>query len=253
MSTENTPDLVVQVDQGIMTITLNRPHVRNALSPPVTDGLRSAFVEMDERDDVRVGVLTGAGGYFSAGMDLAAFADGSGFSTDLLRDGRPIKPLIAAIEGFAFAGGLELALACDLIVCSSAAIMGIPEVKRGLFAPAGALLRLPKRIPFHVAMQMALTGDPITASRAYELGLVNVISEPGAALDEAIALAARILVNAPLGVQVSKELIGLAVDHPEETGWRRTEERLSYVFDSADAIEGPRAFLEKRAAKWIGA
>lgn len=237
-----------------LVIEINRPQVRNALSRAVVDGLLGAFDLVDESDEIDAAVLTGAGGYFSAGMDMARFSSGvdfnDDFATELVRSRRPRKPLIAAVEGFALAGGLEVALACDLVVAGEDAFLGIPEVKRGFFAPSGALLRLPRRIPFHVAMEMALTGEPITAMRAYELGLVNRVVEPGTAASEAEKVAAQVCTNAPLAVLATKELVYLGADRCEEVGWARSQELEAVVFGSDDAKEGPRAFIENREPEW---
>src|SRR3954453_7630087 len=179
---------------GILIITINRPDARNSVNGDVANGMAEALDRLDAEDDLRVGTVTGAGGYFSAGMDLKAFVQGStpyvgdrGFAGITQRSAR--KPLIAAIEGFALAGGFEIALSCDLLVASSEARFGIPEVKRSLVAAAGALLRLPKRIPYHLSMELALTGEPISAQRAHELGIVNRLVDTGSALDAATELA----------------------------------------------------------------
>src|SRR5437773_6019987 len=174
---------------GVFVITINRPDARNAVNAAVAEGMAAALDELDGTDELRVGIVTGARGYFSAGMDLKAFAAGEGspyagdrgFAGITQRAAR--KPLIAAVEGFALAGGFEIALSCDLIVAASDARFGVPEVKRSLVAAAGALLRLPKRIPYHLAMELALTGEPIGAERAYEIGIVNRLAKPGEALD----------------------------------------------------------------------
>src|SRR4051812_18212075 len=197
---------------GILVVTINRPDARNSVNGDVANGMAEALDRLDADDDLRVGVITGAGGYFSAGMDLKAFVQGQspyagdrGFAGITQRSSR--KPLIAAIEGFALAGGFEVALSCDLIVASREARFGIPEVKRSLVAAGGALLRLPRRIPYHLAMELALTGEPIGAERAAELGIVNRLAEPGTALDTALELAAAIVKNAPLALIASKQII----------------------------------------------
>jgi enoyl-CoA hydratase len=242
---------------GILIITINRPDARNAVNGDVANGMAAALDRFDEDDRLRVGIVTGAGGYFSAGMDLKAFvqgqspyAEGRGFAGITQRASR--KPLIAAVEGFALAGGFEIALSCDLIVASREARFGIPEVKRSLVAAAGALLRLPKRVPYHVAMELALTGEPISAERAYELGAVNRVTEPGTALDAAVELAEQIVKNAPLALIASKEILQKAVDWTEEEGWARQGEISSPVFTSEDAREGATAFAEKREPVWQG-
>jgi enoyl-CoA hydratase len=242
---------------GILIITINRPDARNAVNGDVANGMAAALDRLDEDDRLRVGIVTGAGGYFSAGMDLKAFvqgqspyAEGRGFAGITQRASR--KPLIAAVEGFALAGGFEIALSCDLIVASREARFGIPEVKRSLVAAAGALLRLPKRVPYHVAMELALTGEPISAERAYELGAVNRLTEPGTALDAAVELAEQIVKNAPLALIASKEILQKAVDWTEEEGWARQGEISSPIFTSEDAREGATAFAEKREPVWQG-
>jgi enoyl-CoA hydratase len=242
---------------GVLIITLNRPAARNAVNGAVAQGIGAALDELDASDDLQVGIVTGAGGFFCAGMDLKAFVagesvyvDGRGFAGITQRAAR--KPLIAAIEGFAVAGGLEVALSCDLLVSARGAKLGIPEVKRSLVAAGGALLRLPGRIPYHVAMELALTGDPITAERGYELGLVNRVVEPGSALDEALALAAAIAKNGPLALDASKRVIQESPAWDESEMWERQGEISGPVFGSADAREGAVAFSEKREPVWQG-
>jgi enoyl-CoA hydratase len=214
---------------------------------------------MDRLDDdpgLSVGVLTGAGGTFCAGMDLKAFARGE----NVVVEGRgmgfteraPVKPLIAAVEGFALAGGTELALATDLIVASTDAVFGIPEVKRGLVAGGGGLLRLPQRIPYQIAMELALTGDNLPATRAHELGLVNALAEPGAALDAALALAERITSNGPLAVAATKRIITESRGWQPDTMFGEQLKILGPVFASNDAKEGAIAFAEKRPPRWTG-
>ena len=202
-------------------------------------------------------MLTGAGKGFSAGMDLKAFVAGEsawvgdrGFA-GITQRAAP-KPLIAAIEGFAVAGGFEIALACDLIVAARGARLAIPEVKRSLVAAGGALLRLPRRIPYHVAMELALTGDPITAERGYELGIVNRLADPGAAVEVALAFAAEIAVNAPLALMASKQILEAQWEWEGADAWMRQREIVDPVFHSADAREGATAFAEKREPVWRG-
>src|SRR3954468_23069995 len=203
--TEQAAPVLVDRDGRIQIITLNRPEARNAVNKALAEGIAAALDELDSDDDLSMGVLTGAGGGFSAGMDLKAFVRGEspyvgdrGFAGITQRAAR--KPLIAAIEGFAVAGGLEVALACDLIVATRSAKLGVPEVKRSLVAAGGALLRLPRRLPAGVAMEMALTGDPIDAERAHSLGLVNRLADDGQALDVALELARAIAANGPLAL-----------------------------------------------------
>lgn len=242
---------------GILIVTINRPEARNSVNGDVANGMAEALNRLDADDDLRVGIVTGAGGYFSAGMDLKAFMQGQspyagdrGFAGIAQRSSR--KPLIAAVEGFALAGGFEIALSCDLIVASREARFGIPEVKRSLVAAAGALLRLPKRIPYHLAMELALTGDPIGAERAHEIGIVNRLAEPGSVLDAAVELAQQVVKNAPLALIASKEILQKAVDWTEEEGWARQGEISGPVFTSEDAREGATAFAEKREPVWRG-
>lgn len=237
----------------VLLITLNRPKARNAINTALAGALIAAIEELDGDDGLTAGVLTGAGGGFSAGMDLKAFATEGppkGFD-EFLRNGAK-KPLIAAIEGFAVAGGLEIALTCDLLVAASGVKLGIPEVGVGLFAAGGALMRLPRRVPYGVAMEMALTGDPISAEKALEYGLVARVTEPGKAVDEAIALATRIARNAPLSVAASKQLLVDSFGRTEEEFWKHQIPAMRTVFVSDDAKEGPRSFAEKRAPKWTG-
>lgn len=245
-------------DAGVLLITLNRPEARNAVNGEVAQGVADALDRLDAEADLRVGIVTGAGGTFCAGMDLKAFVTGErpwvgdrGFAGITQRGSR--KPLIAAVEGYALAGGFEVALSCDLIVAASDARFGIPEVKRSLVAAAGGLIRLPKRIPYHVAMELALTGDPIDAPRAYELGIVNRVVGPGAAVDAARELAAGIARNGPLALDASKRIVQNALDWTEEEGWAKQAEIAGPVFGSQDAQEGARAFAEKRDPVWKGA
>jgi enoyl-CoA hydratase len=211
---------------------------------------------LDADPGLSVGVLTGAGGSFCAGMDLKAFARGE--RVDL--EGRglgftqrpPAKPLIAAVEGFALAGGTEVALSTDLIVAARDSAFGIPEVKRGLVAGGGGLLRLPERIPYAIAMELALTGDNLSAERAHQLGLVSVLAEPGGALDAAIALAEKIGANGPLAVAATKKIIVESPTWSRAEMWQKQLEILAPVFMSKDAKEGAVAFAEKRAPKWTG-
>lgn len=253
--TEESEVLVEQRDR-ILVITINRPRARNAINAAASHQLADAMDELDGDPDISVGVLTGADKSFSAGMDLKAFAKGE----DIPVAGRglgftergPVKPLIAAVEGYALAGGTELALATDLIVASEEAVFGIPEVKRGLVAAGGGLLRLPERIPYQIAMELALTGDNLSATRAHELGLVNVLTAPGAALDGALALAERIASNGPLAVAATKKVITSAKSWPPETMFAEQMKIVMPVFGSDDAREGAVAFAEKRTPEWKG-
>jgi enoyl-CoA hydratase len=242
---------------GVLLITLNRPQARNAVNSALAHGVAGALDELDSDDELKAGVLTGAGGSFCAGMDLKAFVagespqvEGRGFAGITQRAAR--KPLIAAIEGYALAGGLEVALSCDLIVAASDARLGIPEAKRGLIAAAGALIRLPRRVPYHLAMELALTGDPIGAERAHAVGLVNRLAEPGAAVEVALDLATTIAHNAPLAVDASKHIVRSAQDWTEEQAWQEQAELAGKLFASEDAREGATAFAEKREPVWKG-
>jgi enoyl-CoA hydratase len=250
------PEVLVAQQDRILIVTINRPHARNAINATVSHGLAEAMDRLDTDPGLSVGVITGSGGTFCAGMDLKAFARGEtvaiagrglGFTE------RPsVKPLISAVEGFALAGGTELALATDLIVASKDAVFGIPEVKRGLFAAGGGLLRLPQRIPYAIAMELALTGDNLTATRAAELGLVNMLAEPGTALAEATALAQRITANGPLAVAATKRIIVESRSWTPETMFAEQSKIKPLVFESNDAKEGAIAFAEKRPPTWTG-
>jgi enoyl-CoA hydratase len=243
--------------ERVLLITINRPDQRNAVNAAVANGIASALDSLDSDPELTLGVITGAGKGFCAGMDLKAFVTGErpwagdrGFAGIAQRSAD--KPLIAAIEGFAVAGGLEVALACDLIVAARGAKLGIPEVKRSLVAAAGALLRLPRALPRTVAFELALTGDPITAERAYELGLVNRLAEPGQALSAALELADQISPNAPLALAATKRILNEAVDWPDSEFFSRQGEIVAPVMSSEDAREGATAFAEKRAPVWQG-
>src|SRR3984893_4614318 len=242
---------------NVLLITLNRPEVRHAVNAALAAGVAGALEELDGDEGLSVGVLTGAGGFFCAGMDLGAFVKGEspwfgdrGFAGIAQRASR--KPLIAAIEGFAVAGGMEIALACDLIVAAQGAKMGVPEVTRSLVAAGGALLRLPRRMPYHVVMELALTGDPLPAERFHEFGVVNRLAEPGAALDAALELAARIARNGPLALAASKRVLQEQFDWSSAEMWEKQGAISGPVFASEDAKEGASAFKEKRPPVWRG-
>ncbi len=250
-------EVLVTTRDDVQVITINRPGVKNALNGAVARGIAAAVDELDHSDDLRVGVLTGAGGTFSSGMDLKAFLDGDvpiveGRGFGGLTQAPPRKPLVAAVEGWAVAGGFELVLACDLVVAGDSARFGVPEVKRALVAAAGAALLLPQRIPQAVALEMLLTGEPITAQRARELGLVNRVTADGGALDEALELAAAIAANGPLAVAVTKQIARSSSDWTWDDGWRHQDVLVQPVFSSEDAIEGATAFAEKRSPTWKG-
>jgi len=251
------PAVLTERRDGVLLVTLNRPEQRNAVNLAVAEGVAAAMDQLDADPGLTVGVLTGRGRGFCAGMDLKAFVRGErphaaqrGFAG--IAEKPPAKPIIAAVEGFALAGGLEVALACDLIVAGRGARFGIPEVRRGLAAAAGGLLRLPVRLPYHLAMEMALTGEPFTAERMHEFGVVNRLADDGGALDDALELAAQITRNAPLALRASKRIIQESRDWSTEEMWRRQGEITGAVFASEDAQEGARAFAEKRAPEWQG-
>ena len=247
----------VDVEQlgEILVIAINRPAQRNAVTREVSVAIAEALDRLDKDSDLRVGILTGRGGYFCAGMDLKAFVSGQrpelenrGFGG--LTERSPNKPLIAAVEGFALAGGFELALACDLIVAATGATFGLPEVKRGLVAGSGGLVRLPQRIPRAIALQYSLTGEPMDAATARQWGLVNEICANGEALDCAISLAQRIAVNAPLAVRMSKHIIDESSEWSRVEVWDKQRPLVDSIISSTDAAEGSRAFTEKRSPVW---
>ena len=247
-------EVLVEYAGSTVIITINRPDAKNAINRAVTYGVAEAIEELEARPDLTVGILTGAGGTFSAGMDLRAFLAGEdlehprGLAGITIRP--PRKPLIAAVEGWALAGGCEIALAADLIVAANDAKFGIPEVKRSLVAGGGGLLRLPRRIPSAIAMEIALTGDPLTADQAFRFGLVNALTEPGGALAGARALADRIAANGPLAVAATKEIVSHALDWTIEEGFEKQNPIMMPVFASEDAREGATAFTEKRDPVW---
>ena len=250
-------ELLVERKAGVLVMTMNRPEARNAMTQTLAHAMASALDQLDNDSDLRIGVLTGAGGHFCAGMDLKAFlrgelprVEGRGFGG--LTQALPKKPLIAAVEGYALAGGFELLLACDLIVASRDSKFGLPEVKRGLAPTAGGLLRLPRRIPYGVAMQYILTGDMLSAERAAQLGLVNELSEPGQALSIALRLADKLLANGPLALIAAKRVVADSRDWPESEMFERQKAYTGEVLASEDAQEGARAFAEKRAPIWRG-
>lgn len=250
-------EVLVEHSDGVTVITINRPAARNAVNRAVSDGVAAALDEFETRKDLTVAVITGAGGTFCSGMDLKAFVAGEdpthperGFAGITTKP--PRKPVIAAVEGYALAGGCEIALACDMIVAAENATFGIPETKRGLVAGAGGLMRLPRRIPYAVAMELALTGDFLTAPKAREYGLVNLLTNPGEALDGARQLAARIAANGPLAVTATKEVIVSAPDWRADEAFARQQVIIDPIMASADAREGAVAFAEKRPPVWRG-
>jgi len=248
-------EVLTEAGDGVAVITINRPEARNAVNGAVARGIAAALDEFDANPDVRVLILTGAGGTFSAGMDLKGFLAGDspsvgdrGFGGIVERP--PAKPIIAAVEGYALAGGFELALSCDLVVAGDEAKFGLPEVRRGLVAGAGGLLRLPKRIPYHLAMEIALSGEHFPAARLHQAGLVNQLVPAGQALSAAKEIAARLALGGPLALIATKRVIVESADWPAAEAFRRQSEIITPVFTSADAREGALAFAEKRAPVW---
>ncbi|TQC43156.1 crotonase/enoyl-CoA hydratase family protein [Rhodococcus sp. WS4] len=248
-----TDKVITEKQDGVLLITLNRPDMRNAVDVDLAKGLLAAMDELDGDEGLRVGVLTGAGSGFCAGMDLKEFASGN--SVDdfprFLRRGST-KPLVAAVEGFAMAGGLEIALTCDIIVSTARAKLGIPEIGVGLFAAGGALIRLPRRISYGATATLALTGDPIEGEEAHRLGLVDHLAEEGKAAEAALTLAARIARNAPLSLIASKQFLRDGASLDENTFWDLQIPVVESIFASEDALEGARAFAERRQPVWQG-
>jgi len=250
-------EVLVERRGAVQVITINRPEARNALNGAVAVGIRDAVDELDADGDLRAGVLTGAGGTFSAGMDLKAFLKGEtpsfpGRGLCGITQTPPRKPLVGAAEGWALAGGFELLLACDLVVAGASARFGVPEVTRSLVAGAGAALLLAQRVPRALALELLLTGDPIAAARAAEIGLVNRVVDDGQALDEAVGLAMRIAANAPLAVMATKQIAHHGGDWSAAERWDEQTRLMRPVFTSQDAREGATAFAEKRAPVWQG-
>lgn len=248
-----------EVRDHVALITLNRPEARNAMNGELATALEAAVDRLESDEALWVGILRGNGPVFCAGADLKAIASGGaaeietptgGFGGFVTKD--RTKPVIALVDGPALAGGLELVLAADLLVASTEARFGIPEVKRSLVAAAGGLTRLPRKIPANIAMEMAITGDPIDAERAYGLGLVNVLAEPGKTLDAALDLAARVSANAPLAVRASRGIVAETFDTTDAEGMRSAGFAMRDISGSDDFTEGPLAFIEKREANWKG-
>jgi enoyl-CoA hydratase len=249
--------VMTEVTDRLMVITINRPQAKNALDQSAAMQVAAAIDELETRNDLSVGVLTGAGGTFCAGMDLKAFLQGEspsipgrGFAG--ITEQPPAKPLVAAVEGWALAGGCELAMAADIIVASASAKFGLPEVKRGLVAAAGGLLRLPKAASYSRAMLLALTGEPITATDAERYGIVTVLTEPGQALSEACNIATSIAANGPLAVRATKQIIATQSNWTDSSAFEWQRSITEQVKKSADAREGARAFAEKRRPQWVG-
>ena len=243
-----------EVRGRVLVVTMQREAKRNAIDQELADGIGAALDRLDDDPDLWVGVLTGTATVFSAGTDLATSRGGSattdrGGEYGVIRRDRA-KPLIAAVEGPALGGGFEIVLACDLVVAADTARFGIPEVQRGLMAAAGALIRLPKRVPLAIALELTMTGDPFSAQRALELGLVNRVVPADDVLDTAVALAERIGENSPVAVRVSRKLVRETLDLTEAQAWERNYELSLEVFSAGDAIEGATAFAEKRPPVW---
>jgi enoyl-CoA hydratase len=250
-------EVLVERRDQVLVITINRPQARNAVNRAVAESIAAAIDELDGNRELTLGVITGAGGSFCSGMDLKGFLTGErpslpgrGFAG--LTQAPPKKPLIAAVEGYALAGGCEIVLACDLVVAAESAKFGIPEVKRGLVAAAGGLMRLPLRVPPQIAMELALTGDFLDAADAHRYGLVNRLTPTGGALDGALGLAAKISANGPLAVRLSKQILVESADWSSADMWDQQAKIIEPVFSSADAREGAQAFAEKRAPVWTG-
>ena len=249
-------EVLTEVDDGILIVTINRPEAKNAMTMAAAQGISAAMDRLEAEDGLRVAILTGAGGTFCSGMDLKGFlrgerpsVEGRGFGA--LSQWTPSKPVIAAVDGYALAGGMELALSCDLIVANSGAKFGIPEAKRGLAAAAGGLIKLPRQIPPRIAMELALTGDFIDAARAFALGFVNRVVD-GPAIDGAKELARRIAENGPLAVAATKQVVRNSFLWSDDEMWDKQQAILGNLFATNDAREGATAFAEKRKPNWTG-
>jgi enoyl-CoA hydratase len=248
-----------EVRGRVAVLTINRPDKKNAVNGDVARGMEAAIDRLEEDPEVWVGVLTGAGTVFCAGADLKAINEGKAAELATERGGfggiaarSRTKPMIAAVDGPALAGGTEIVLSCDMVVASTAASFGIPEVKRSLVAAAGGLFRLPRVLPRNIALELGLTGDPITAERALQFGMVNEVVEPGQALDAGVALAERIAKNAPLAVRETLRLMIELKDADDDTGFRESGKAMMDLAGTEDFWEGPKAFLEKRDPEWKG-
>jgi len=249
-------DVITDIQDGVIIVTINRPEAKNAMNKAAAEGIHAAMQQLDEDNSLNAAIITGAGGTFCSGMDLKGFlkgespiVEGHGFGG--ITEKGPEKPLIAAIEGYALAGGMELAIACDLRVANSKAKFGIPEVKRSLVAAAGGLLSLPDIIGKGMAMELALTGDFIDAQRAYEVGFVNRLTD-GDALEEAMKLAAIVAANGPLALKATKKIVNEQSNWDDDTKWKNQGKIIAPVFASSDAREGAAAFAEKRKPEWKG-
>lgn len=248
--------VVLEVRDGVLEVTINRPEAKNAMTKAAAEAIAAAMDRLDAEADLRCAILTGAGGTFCSGMDLKGFLAGElpaagdrGFGG--ITSWTPNKPIIAAVDGYALAGGMELALACDMIVASKGAKFGIPEAKRGLVAAGGGVVQLPRLLPRPLAMELALTGDPITAERAHVLGLVNAVTD-GPAIEGARVLAQRVVANGPLALIASKAIMRQSWLWPDDEVNARQNAHISHVFESEDAREGAMAFAQKRKPEWKG-
>jgi len=249
-------EVLTDIQDGFIIVTINRPEAKNAITQAVAQGIRAAMEQLDNDNSLNAGILTGTGGTFCSGMDLKGFLRGEspsieGYGLGGITEKGPKKPLIAAVEGYALAGGMELAIACDLCVANSKAKFGIPEVKRSLVAAAGGVIKLQQIVGKRIAMEMALTGEFMDAQRAYEVGLVNRLTD-GAALDAAIELAATIAASGPLALKATKQIINESYDWTSEDMWEKQGAIIGPVFASEDAKEGSVAFAEKRKPNWQG-
>ncbi|MFI7530288.1 crotonase/enoyl-CoA hydratase family protein [Nocardia salmonicida] len=256
MPDQSPPAVLVEQRDRILVMTINRPAARNAINAAVSHGLAAAMERLDSSAELSVGVLTGAGENFCAGMDLKAYLAGEAIEVEGrglgFTEAPPRKPVIAAVEGYALAGGTELALATDLIVASRTAVFGLPEVKRGLVAGGGGLLRLPRRMPYQVALELALTGENFSAEFGYQHGLINRLVEPGSALEGAVELATRICRNGPLAVAATKRIVVESSSWSDDQAFDRQRAVFEPVFASQDAREGAEAFAQKREPVWTG-
>jgi len=257
----NVPSMSVDYEQRgpFAVITINRPEARNAVNGAVAQGIEAAIDKIEADDSVWVGIITGEPPVFCAGADLKEINAGNAGSLATAKGGfagivqrERTKPMIGAVDGPALAGGTEIVLSCDLVVASTAATFGIPEVKRSLVAGAGGLFRLGRKIPLNIAMELTLTGDPIDATRAHHFGLVNRLVEPGQALDVAVALAEQICANAPVAVRESRKIVLEATNAPDEVGWKMSANGMGVAMSSEDFAEGLTAFIEKRPPVWKG-
>jgi enoyl-CoA hydratase len=256
---ELTEAVTFEVRGHYAVITINRPQARNAVNGAVANGIEAGIDRIEDDDDLWVGIVTGVPPVFCAGADLKEINSGNAAGLQTKRGGfggivtrERVKPIVAAVDGPALAGGTEIVLSCDLVVASSSATFGIPEVKRSLAAGAGGLFRLGRKIPLNIAMECAMTGDPISADRAYHFGLVNVLCDDGQALDQAMTLADRICANAPVAVRASRKVVLEATNAPDDVGWKMSMDAMAQAMSSADFKEGLTAFIEKRPPNWTG-